>query len=173
MKYYSTTLLTALVLITIGAPAYSQEVKLDLGSVITTILNPPQRTAEINARAEVEKEKLRQDAEIKKAQIAADANKNTDRVAPVLTQWGVNRVNCAPGVAFINGLSADTVCITPTGSIAAGYYNYSPDRQLLVRVDGNNAPTAAPTANVAKVQTTNTSTSASATTVTKNADRGF
>ncbi len=172
MKYYSTTLLAVFVLMTLGTPAHAQEVKLDLGSVLNTIISPPQRTAEINARAEVEKEKLRQEAEIKKAQIAADASKNTDRVAPVLTQWGVNRVNCAPGVAFINGLSADTVCITPTGSIAAGYYNYSPDRQLLVRVDGNNAPTAAPAANVATVQT-NTSTSASATTVTKNADRGF
>ena len=135
MKYYSATLLTLMSLLTIGSPAYSQEVKLDLGSVINNIFSPPHRTAEINARADVEKEKLRQQAEV-------------------------------------NGLSADTVCITPTGSIAAGYYNYSPDRQLLVRVDGNNASTA-PAANVTKVQTNNTSTSASATTVTKNADRGF
>ena len=172
MKYYSATLLTLMSLLTIGSPAYSQEVKLDLGSVINNIFSPPHRTAEINARADVEKEKLRQQAEVEKAKIAAEATKNTDRVAPVLTQWGVNRVNCAPGVAFINGLSADTVCITPTGSIAAGYYNYSPDRQLLVRVDGNNASTA-PAANVTKVQTNNTSTSASATPVTKNTDRGF
>jgi hypothetical protein len=172
MKYYSATLLTLMSLLTIGSPAYSQEVKLDLGSVINNIFSPPHRTAEINARADVEKEKLRQQAEVEKAKIAAEATKNTDRVAPVLTQWGVNRVNCAPGLAFINGLSTDTVCITPTGSIAAGYYNYSPERQLLVRVDGNNAPTA-PAANVAKVQTNNTSTSASATTVTKNTDRGF
>jgi hypothetical protein len=174
MKYYSAALLALMSLLTIGSPAaYSQEVRLDLGSVINNIFSPPHRTAEINAKAEIEKERLRQQAEVEKAKIAAEATKNIDRVAPVLTKWGVNRVNCAPGVAFINGLSTDTVCINPTGSIAAGYYNYSPDRQLLVRVETNNAPTAAPAANVAKVETHNASTAVSATTGTKNADRGF
>ena len=165
MKYYSATLLALMSILTIGSPAFSQEVKLDLGSVINNIFSPPHRTAEINARAEVEKEKLRQQAEVEKAKIAAEATKNTDRVAPVLTQWGVNRVNCTPGVAFINGLSTDTVCINPTGAIQAGYYSYSPDRQLLVRIGGNDAPTSTPAA---------TPTPAAAT-VTKNInpDRSF
>ena len=165
MKYHSATLLALISILSIGTPAHSQEVKLDLGSVINGLLSPPHRTAEINARADVEKEKLRQQAEVEKAKIAAEATKNTDRVAPVLTQWGVNRVNCAPGVAFINGLSTDTVCINPTGTIQAGYYNYSPDRQLLVRIDGNNTPTSTPAA---------TPTPAAAT-VTKNvtSDRSF
>jgi hypothetical protein len=154
MKHYSATLLALISILTIGSPAHSQEVKLDLGSVINGIISPPHRTAEINARADVEKEKLRQQAEVEKAKIAAEATKNTDRVAPILTKWGVNRVNCAPGVAFINGLSADTVCITPTGSIAAGYYNYSPDRQLLVRIDGNNTPTSTPAATPTPAATT-------------------
>ena len=165
MKYHSAILLASISILSIGTPAFSQEVKLDLGSVINGILSPPHRTAEINARADVEKEKLRQQAEVEKAKIAAEATKNTDRVAPVLTQWGVNRVNCAPGVAFINGLSTDTVCINPTGKIQAGYYNYSPDRQLLVRIDGSNTPTSTPAA---------TPTPAAAT-VTKNvtSDRSF
>jgi hypothetical protein len=165
MKYYSATFLALMSILTIGSPAFSQEVKLDLGNVINNIFSPPHRTAEINARADVEKEKLRQQAEVEKAKIAAEATKNTDRVAPVLTQWGVNRVNCAPGVAFINGLSTDTVCINPTSTIQAGYYNYSPDRKLLVQIGGNNTPTSTPTA---------TPTPAAAT-VTKNVtpDRSF
>ena len=119
-------------LLTVGYPAYSQEVRLDLGSAINNIFSPPHRTAEINAKADIEKERLRQQAEVEKAKIAAEVTKNIDRVAPVLAKWGVNRVNCALGLAFINGLSTDTVCINPTGSIAAGYYKYNADRQLLV-----------------------------------------
>jgi hypothetical protein len=164
MKYYSAILIALISLLPICSPAHAQEIKLDIGNVINNLFSPPHRTAEINARADVEKERLRQQADIEKVKIAAEANKKIDRVAPVLTQWGVNRVNCAPGVAFINGLSADTVCINPTGSIAAGYYNYSPDRQLLVRIETNNAPTPIPA-----------STPISPNTVAKNpdGDRGF
>jgi hypothetical protein len=145
MKYYSTTLLVLMSILTIGSPAYSQEVRFDIGSVINGIFSPPHRMAEIKAKADIEQERLRQQADIEQARITAEANKNVDRVSPILTQWGVYRVNCAPGVAFINGLSVDTICINPTGSILAGYYSYSPDRQLLVRVDTHNAPTPAPT----------------------------
>jgi hypothetical protein len=164
MKYYSTTLLVFLSILTIVAPAHSQEVRLDLGSVLNGIFSPPHRAAEIKAKADIEQERLRQQADIEQARITAEASKNVDRVSPILTQWGVYQVNCAPGVAFINGLSVDTICINPTGSILAGYYSYSPDRQLLVRVDTHNAPTPAPTV----VQNVN---SANATLVGQN--RGF
>jgi hypothetical protein len=150
MKYYAAILLTSIVLLASGSPAHSQEIRIELDKIIGGIFSPPHRTAEINANAEIEKERLRQQAEVEKAKIAAETNKNIDRVAPVLTQWGVNRVNCTPGVAFINGLSSDTVCINPTGTIQAGYYNYSPDRQLLVRIDGNNAPTFTPASTTPK-----------------------
>lgn len=80
MKYHSAILLASISILSIGTPAFSQEVKLDLGSVINGILSPPHRTAEINARADVEKEKLRQQAEVEKAKIAAEA---TDRKSVV------------------------------------------------------------------------------------------
>ncbi len=148
MKYYLASLFVLISLCTVSSPAYSQEIKIDVGGVIRDIFNPPNQVEEIKARADVEKTRLQQQAEIEKAKIAAEANKSSDRVSPVLTQWGANRVNCAPGVAFINGLSADTVCINPTGSILSGYYNYNPDRKQLIRVDVNNtpAPAAATTA---------------------------
>jgi hypothetical protein len=123
---------------------------LDMSSVINGIFSPPHRQTEINANAGIEKEKLRLNGEIEKAKIAAEANKNVDRVAPTLTKWGVSRVNCAPGTVFINGLSAGTVCINPTVSIPAGYYSYNPDRQLLVRVETHNPPTPVPASTAAK-----------------------
>ncbi len=123
---------------------------LDMSSVINGIFSPPHRQTEINANAGIEKEKLRLNGEIEKAKIAAEANKNVDRVAPILTKWGVSRVNCAPGTVFINGLSAGTVCINPTVSIPAGYYSYNPDRQLLVRVETHNPPTPVPASTAAK-----------------------
>jgi hypothetical protein len=147
---------------------------LDMSNVINGILSPPHRQAEITANANIEMEKLRQNARIEKAKITAEAGKTVDRVAPILTQWGVNRANCVPGVAFINGLSTGTVCLNPTASIPAGYYSYSPDRQQLVRIETNNAPT------VAKVGTNIAPTPIPAPTVVKNAngantarDRGF
>jgi hypothetical protein len=147
---------------------------LDMSSVINGILSPPHRKDEITANANVEMEKLRQNAIIEKAKITAEAGKTVDRVAPILTQWGVNRVNCAPGVVFINGLSTGTVCLNPTASIPAGYYNYSSDRQQLVRIETNNTQT------VANVGTNIAPTPIPAPTVVKNAngantarDRGF
>jgi hypothetical protein len=147
---------------------------LDMSSVINGILSPSHRKDEITANASVEMEKLRQNAIIEKAKITAEAGKTVDRVAPILTQWGVNRANCAPGVVFINGLSTGTVCINPTASIPAGYYNYSPDRQQLVRIETNNTQT------VANVGTNIAPTPIPAPTVVKNAngattarDRGF
>ncbi len=166
MKYSAAILLSSICLLAIGSPAYSQEIRLDLGSVISNIVSPPHRQTEINARAEIEKERLRQQAGIEQAKIAAEASKNLDRVSPILTRWGVNQVNCAPGGTFINGLSVDTICINPTAAIPAGYYNYSADRQLLVRVETKAAPTSIPAPVVAK----NANSTA---TVFAKEDRGF
>jgi hypothetical protein len=125
----------------ISYPAYPQEVRLDLTSVINTILSPPHRTTEITAHADIEKERLRQQADVEKARIAAEAARNIDRVSPILARWGATRVACVPGVVFINGLNADTVCINPINVIAAGYYNYIPERNLLVHLEIKHVPT--------------------------------
>lgn len=121
-----------------------------VSGVITDILSPRHRGAEIDAHARIEMEKIKQQGETDRARIAAEANKNVDRVAPILTQWGVSRVSCTPGGVFINGLSGDTVCVNPTAPIPAGHYNYSPERQALVRINTNQAPAPAPAVTITK-----------------------
>jgi hypothetical protein len=122
-------------------------------SLIKNLLDPPSRKAEITAdtelkkakiaaEAEVTKEKLRieatkaADAEAKKEKSQLEATKNADKVTPLLTQWGVSRVNCAPGLVFISGLGSDTVCIQPSPSMGAGAYTYDSAKQQLVRSGG-------------------------------------
>ena len=100
-------------------------------TLINSLINPPQRSAEINADAEVKKAKIAADAEIIKEKLRIEASK--DRVAPVLNQWGVARVACAPGLVFINGITTDTVCIQPNPAMTAGHYTYDSANQKLIR----------------------------------------
>jgi hypothetical protein len=129
---------------------------LDLTSVVnglvTNIISPPHRVAEIQKEAEIAKEKIKQETEIEiaKLKIEAETGRKVDRVIPTLTQWGVSRVNCAPGVAAIKGISSDTVCITPTAGIPAGSYNYNSDRQQLVRINDRSPKMPAATANISR-----------------------
>jgi hypothetical protein len=102
-------------------------------SLLNSLINPPSRSAEINADTEVKKAKIAADAEIVKEKLRIDASKSTDRVTPVLNQWGVARISCAPGLVFINGITTDTVCIQPTAEIGPGYYSYNSAKQQLVR----------------------------------------
>jgi hypothetical protein len=128
----------------------------DLIGVGVTLINrwidPPSRSAEITADAEVKKAKIAADADIAKEKLRLEASKNTDRVTPVLEQWGVTRTNCAPDTVFINGITTDTICVQPSASLSAGYYTYDRTKQQLVRTS-NNVQT------VQSVQTTRVSTS--------------
>ena len=148
MKYYLAALLVLMSLLTIDSPVSAQEVKIDLLGIVNTIFNPPHRQAEIDAQAEIAKAKALQQAETQKAIANAAAFKNTDRITPLLSQWGVHRVTCAPTGVFINGLTPDTVCVNPTNLIPAGYYNYISERQLLVRIESNHL--SKPTLNTSK-----------------------
>lgn len=105
-------------------------------SIINNLINPPTRSAEISADAEVRKAKIAAEAEIAKEKLRIEASKSTDRVTPVLNQWGVTRVACAPGLAFVNGITTDTVCIQPSNSMPAGYYTYDSAKQQLLRTSG-------------------------------------
>jgi hypothetical protein len=107
-------------------------------TLLNNLLNPPHRSAEINADTEIKKAKIAAEAEIAKERMRIEASQNTDRVTPVLNQWGVARTNCAPGLVFINGLTTDTVCIQPSQTIAAGYYDYDSARQQLIRTISSN-----------------------------------
>jgi hypothetical protein len=102
-------------------------------SILNSLINPPSRSAEINADAEVRKAKIAAEADIVKEKLRIEASKNTDRVTPILNQWGVSRVACGPGLVFVNGITTDTVCIQPSNSMAAGYYTYDSAKQQLVR----------------------------------------
>jgi hypothetical protein len=108
--------------------------------LITNLLNPPHRTAEINADVELKKAKLAADVEIEreKLRIAAAA----DKISPILTKWGVARVSCAPGVVFINGIeaNANTICVKPGKDITPGYYTYNHEKGVLLRTSSANIP---------------------------------
>jgi hypothetical protein len=124
-------------------------------SLIKNLLDPPSRKAEISADTELKKAKIAAEAEITKEKMrleatkAADADakkekekseleaKNADKVTPMLTQWGVSRVSCAPGLVFISGLGNDTVCLQPSPSMGAGAYTYDNAKKQLVRTSSN------------------------------------
>jgi hypothetical protein len=106
-------------------------------SIINNLLNPPSRSTQIKADAEVLKAKIIADAEVTKERLRLEASRNTDRVTPVLNQWGVARINCAPGLVFVNGITTDTVCVQPNASMTPGYYTYDSTKQQLIRTSSS------------------------------------
>lgn len=125
------------------AQLQSQSTTTDLigagATLLNNLFNPPSRSAEIAADAEVKKAKIAAEAEIAKEKLRIEASKTADKASPVLAQWGVTRVNCAPGLVFINGISNDTVCIQPSAAMKAGYYTYDSSKQQLVRNNTDNS----------------------------------
>jgi hypothetical protein len=107
-------------------------------TLINNWINPPTRSAEIAADAEIKKAKIAAEAEITKEKMRIEASKSEDKVTPLLSKWGVSRVSCAPGLVFVNGITTDTVCIQPSAAMTAGYYTYHNDKQQLVRNSTNN-----------------------------------
>ncbi len=160
-------IVTTILATSLPAAAQSQPTSTDLIGVGTTLLNnllnPPSRSAEIAADAEVKKAKIAAEAEITKEKLRIEASKS-DKVTPLLTQWGVTRVNCAPGLVFINGIGDDTVCIQPMAAMKAGSYTYDSTKQQLIRNNGNtsatnnNVQTDRTTTNTNSVQTERTIT---------------
>ena len=159
MRQLKLSLLTLTTILAISLPTYAQDQQsntqqtttvaqassTDLigvgASLINSLLNPPSRSAEINADAEVKKAKIAAEAEITKEKLRIEASKSTDRVTPVLNQWGVTRVACGPGLVFVNGITTDTVCIQPSNAMAAGYYTYDSAKQQLLRNNGTSVQT--------------------------------
>jgi hypothetical protein len=142
MKLYPINLLVLAITLSCNLPASAQEIRVDFATVFTlvgNIFNPSYRSTQATADAEIAKERARQAAAIEKLKIELQANKNVDRAAPVVKKWGVERINCAPGAVFINGVIAETVCIKPNDRISAGYYTYDATRLQLVRTSGNTA----------------------------------
>ncbi|PSB58100.1 hypothetical protein [Chamaesiphon polymorphus] len=152
MRQIKLSLLTLTTILAVSFPARAQEqsstatvitqtAQTDLigagASIINTLINPPSRSAEIAADAEIKKAKIAADAEIAKEKLRIEASKSTDRVTPVLNQWGVSRIDCAPGAVFVNGIVTETVCIQPTSSLTAGYYTYDSAKQQLVRTNNS------------------------------------
>ncbi len=132
-------LLAIVTILSTGLPASAQlgpgEVNLiGIGvNFLTNLINPPHRTAEINADVEMRKAKMAADIDMEreKLRIAATA----DRVSPVLSKWGVTRVDCAPELVFITGIdpNANTVCIQPNQTFTPGYYTYNQQQGVLSR----------------------------------------
>jgi hypothetical protein len=131
---------TVLSTLSIGRPASAQVLQsgdvnlIGIGaSLLNNILYPPYRGVEIQAEAEVRKAKIAAEMELERERMRIAAAQAADKVAPILDRWGVDRISCAPGLVFINGIDANTVCIQPTVAIAPGYYTYDRDRQILLR----------------------------------------
>ena len=146
-------LLAILTILSTGLPASAQlgpgEVNLiGIGvNLLTNILNPPHRAAEINAEVELKKAKMAADVDIEREKLRIEAT--ADRVSPVLNKWGVARVGCTPGVVFINGLdpNANTVCVQPNQVMTPGYYTYNNEHGVLSRNISTVPPTTPTTPN--------------------------
>jgi hypothetical protein len=104
--------------------------------LLTSILNPPHRTAEINAELELKKARMNADVDIERERMRIAAT--ADKVSPILNKWGVARANCAPGLVFINGIdpNANTVCVQPNQTMTPGYYTYNNEQGVLLRNSG-------------------------------------
>jgi hypothetical protein len=130
-------------MVTTSLPAHAQQSP-DLfsagASILNSLINPPHRAAEIAADAEIRKAKIAADAEITKEKMRIEASQTADKVAPILSQWGVSRVNCAPDSVFINGITADTVCIQPNANMTTGYYSYDGEKKQLIRNNSSSVP---------------------------------
>ena len=122
-------------------------------SLLNNLINPPHREAEIKAETEIRKAKIAAEAEItkEKMRIAADS------VTPLLNQWGVNRISCAPGMVFINGIDSNTVCVQPNAAMTAGYYTYNNTKSQLFRTSGTMSQTTQTTLTTLGVTTTGNS----------------
>ena len=131
MKYYSVTLLALMSILTIGTPAYSQEVKLDLGSVINGIFSPPHRTAEINARAEVEKEQIRANVRIKEveAQVKIEEIKSKNNIDPnlaLIQSWELTPISCTSGGQIVTiMIDSKQYCVNSHPDLTARSYQYN------------------------------------------------
>jgi hypothetical protein len=142
MKLYPVGLLVLAIILGCNSPASAQEIRIDFATVFTlvgNIFNPSYRAVQATADAEIAKERARQAAAIEQLKIELQASRNVDRSAPVVKKWGVERISCAPGAVFINGVIAHTFCIKPNDRISAGYYTYDAARQQLVRTSANTA----------------------------------
>jgi hypothetical protein len=132
-------LLAIVTILSTGLPASAELAPGDVNligigvNLLTNLINPPHRAAEINAEVEMKRMRMAADMDIEKEKLRIAAT--ADRVSPVLSKWGVNRANCAPGLVFINGIDANgnTVCVQPNQAITPGYYTYNNDQGVLVR----------------------------------------
>jgi hypothetical protein len=130
----TTILATSLSIYADPASAEQAPVQLDLlgagVQLFTNLINGnPAQTA---ADAEVRKAEIAAKAEVEKERMRIEANKSTDTLTPVLNKWGVAKIPCGAGVVVIN-IGTDTVCIQPDGKTPSGYYTFDSAKQKLVR----------------------------------------
>jgi hypothetical protein len=147
MKYLNIVTAAAVATMATQMPAHAQQVpQVDLVgagiSVFNSIVNPPHRGAEVAAQAEIEKARINAKMELDREKMRIEATQPKDPASSVIGQWGATRIPCAPGAVFVNGINQDTVCISPTASIPPGYYNYSPNQNLLVKANGGGSQSA-------------------------------
>jgi hypothetical protein len=135
-------LLAIVTIFSTGLPASAEMAPGDINLIgigvglLTNLLNPPHRSAEINAELELKKARMAAEVDIERERMRIAAT--ADKVSPILNKWGVARVNCAPGLVFINGIdpNANTVCVQPNQTMTPGYYTYNNEQGVLLRNSG-------------------------------------
>jgi hypothetical protein len=151
----TTILATSLSISADRASAQQTPVQLDLlgagVQLFTNLINgDPAKTA---AAAEVRKAEIAAKAEVEKERMRIEANKSTDTLTPVLNKWGVAKIPCGAGVVVIN-IGTDTVCIQPDGKTPSGYYTFDSAKQKLVRSNSNIAQSSTSTQSSGNTNTT-------------------
>ena len=114
------------------------------GQLLGSIINPPSRSAQINAR--VERERIAADLERNRMQIQLErerieqerllASANSDPIAQTLAAWGWSRISCETNlpIVAISGLANEAVCVQPTATMPAGNYSFDATANRLVPI---------------------------------------
>jgi hypothetical protein len=92
------------------------------------LFNPPSRSAEVMANARIKEAEILARAEVEKERLRLEQSKlAADPLNQTLVALGIQRVDCVPGLVFISGIgdSQQWICTYPTSSLPAGYYEYN------------------------------------------------
>jgi hypothetical protein len=113
-------------------------------TLLGSLINPPSRSAQIQARteqqriaAETERERMRIQLERERMeQERLLATAPTDPIAQLLAQWGWSRIACNSGIPVIaiSGMANEAVCVQPTAYVPAGNYSFNPATNQLVPI---------------------------------------
>lgn len=114
----------------------------NVGAIVGNSIISSNNRRQQKINAEIEKQKI--EAELEKARLAAQIEREklatsnigisslSSPVDQLLAQWQWTRIACFPGAVFIDGLSNETICISPTNNLSIGHYAYDRNSNQLI-----------------------------------------